>query len=115
MLDYKALSFWLQFIQAALTGGVFLYVWLTSRQKANTTAIKEMNESLRREINKVDDRLIQVEKDIEHAPSRADFDKMSSRINGISDSVNHVEGELKQINNTLRLINEHLLNQGSRK
>jgi tetrahydromethanopterin S-methyltransferase subunit G len=114
MLDYKALSFWLQAAQALLTGAVFLYVWVTSRQKANTTAIKEVHASLSEEINKVDDRLIQVEKDIEYAPSRADFDKMSSRINTISDSVNHVEGELKQMNNTLQMINDHLINQGSR-
>ncbi|MDP2548071.1 DUF2730 family protein [Oceanobacter sp. 4_MG-2023] len=109
-LDYKALGFWLQAIQALITGAVFLYVWLTNRQKANTSAIKELREELTRSINDMDDRVIRVEKDIEHLPTHSDMAGLHARVNDANDSIKSMSGELKQMNHTLQLINDHLLN-----
>src|SRR5690606_20995952 len=86
-LDYKALAFWLQFVQVAATGLVFLYVWITNRQKANSQAIKEMRDDISRELNELDDRLIRVEKDIEHLPTHDDMAKLHARINETGEAI----------------------------
>lgn len=98
-MNYQALQFWFSVANAAVTALIGLYVWLSSRQRAT-----------KRDIDAMDDRLIRIEKDVEHAPSRADFEKMNDRITQIGNSVTGVEGELRQINHSLQLINDHLLN-----
>ncbi|MFK4751461.1 DUF2730 family protein [Oceanobacter antarcticus] len=98
-INYQAMQFWFSVANAAITAAIALYVWLASRQRATKKDIDEM-----------DDRLIRIEKDVEHAPSRADFEKMNDRITQIGNSVTGVEGELRQINHSLQLINDHLLN-----
>lgn len=111
-LDYKALGFWLQFVQVVATGFVFLYVWITNRQKANTQAIKEMRDEIGRELNELDDRLICVEKDIEHLPTHDDMAKLHSRINETSEAIKHIAGQLNQIDRTTQMINQYLLDKG---
>jgi len=109
-IDYKALAFWLQALQAVITGLVFLYVWLTNRQKVNASAIETLRNDLTNQINDLDDRVIRVEKDIEHLPTHSDMAGLHTRVNEANDSIKSMSGELKQMNHTLQLINDHLLN-----
>jgi tetrahydromethanopterin S-methyltransferase subunit G len=102
-INYQALQFWFSVANAAVTGLIGLYVWLSSRQRAT-----------KRDIDAMDDRLIRIEKDVEHAPSRADIERLNDRISQIGNSVTGVEGELRQINRSLQLINDHLLNHGGK-
>lgn len=111
-LDYKALGFWLQFIQVAATGLVFLYVWITNRQKANTQAIEKLRDDIGSEINKLDDRLIRVEKDVEHLPTHEDMAKLHARINETGEAIKHISGQLNQIDRTTQMINQYLLDKG---
>lgn len=111
-LDYKALAFWLQLIQAVVTGLVFLYVWLTNRQKVNASAIETLRDDLSRQINDLDDRVIRVEKDVEHLPTHEDMAGLHTRVNEANDNIKEMRGQLSQMNHTLQLINDHLLNKG---
>lgn len=113
-IDYKALTFWFQLAQALITGLVFIYLWLTNRQKANTASIEKMRDAFNRDLNKLDDRMIRVEKDIEHLPTHDDMAKLHTRVNETAQRLTAVEGELKQINNTLHLMHKHLLSGGNR-
>lgn len=111
-IDYKALGFWLQALQALITGMVFVYVWLTNRQKANTAAIDEMRKVFNQELNGLDDRLIRVEKDIEHLPTHDDMAKLHTRINETSEALKHIDGKLEQIDRTTQMINQYLIDKG---
>tara|TARA_B100000287_G_C20639422_1_gene782923 strand:- start:175 stop:513 length:339 start_codon:yes stop_codon:yes gene_type:complete len=107
-IDYKALSFWLAFVQTAGTIMVFAYAWITNRQKVNASAIKAIND----DIKKIDKRLIQVESDVEHLPTHQDMAAIHNRINETAEGVNHINGQVTQINQQTQLIVQHLLNQG---
>lgn len=105
-IDYKAAAFWFQFLQALITVAVFLYVWVTNRHKANASSIDELST----ELNEMDDRLIRIEKDVQHMPTHEDMAKIHSRVNETAQRLTSMEGELKQINNTMQLMHKHLLN-----
>ncbi|MCY0966146.1 DUF2730 family protein [Parathalassolituus penaei] len=111
-LDYKALGFWLQLAQAVITGMVFVYVWLTSRQKANTAAIDKLREDLHGSINALDDRLIRVERDVDHLPTHDDMSKLHTRVNEANENIKEMRGTLGQLNHTLQLMHQHMLNGG---
>lgn len=110
--DYKALSFWLQVGQALITALVFVYVWITNRQKANTAAIETMRDEIGSELNDLDDRLIRVEKDVEHQPTHEDIAKLHTRINESSERLKHIDGKLEQIDRTTQMINQYLIDKG---
>lgn len=110
--DYKALSFWLQVGQAVITGLVFVYVWITNRQKANTAAIETMRDEIGNELNEIDDRLIRVEKDIEHLPTHEDMAKLHERVNEANENIKHISGQLTQIDYTMKMVNKYLLESG---
>ena len=109
-IDYKAAGFWFQLIQALITVAVFLYVWVTNRHKANASSIESMRTELSTELNEMDDRLIRVEKDVQHLPTHEDMARLHSRVNETAQRLTSMEGELKQINNTMQLMHKHLLN-----
>jgi hypothetical protein len=104
--DYKAAAFWFQVVQAILTAVVFLYVWLTNRHKVNSSSIADLS----KELNEIDVRLIRVEKDVQHMPTHEDMGAIHNRVNETAQRLTSMEGELKQINNTMQLMHKHLLN-----
>lgn len=113
-LDYKALGFWLQFIQVAATVLVFLYVWITNRQKVNSDAIEKMREQFSAEVNEIDDRLIRVEQDIKHLPTHEDVSDLRTSIGTTNQNLTELRGTINQINNTVSLMHSYLLNGGTR-
>ena len=111
-IDYKALGFWLQFAQIAFTASAVLYFWLTNRQKANTAAIEHMRKDFNQELNDMDDRLIRVEKDVEHMPTHEDMSKLHQRVNETKEVVDNIHGQLTQIDHTMKMVNQHLIQSG---
>lgn len=105
-IDYRAAGFWFQLGQALITAAVFLYVWVTNRHKANASSIDDLSTDL----GEMDDRLIRIEKDVEHMPTHRDMEKLYNRFNDTAQRLKEVEGQLKQINNTMQLMHKHLLN-----
>lgn len=111
-LDYKALGFWLQLGQAFLTLALFVYAWVTTRQKANTASIDKMKTDFSRDLNNIDDRLIRVERDLEHLPKHKDMAALHKRVNETNESVKNMSGQLTQIDHTMKLINRFLIEKG---
>lgn len=111
-LNYNALGFWLQFIQAAATVLVFLYVWITNRQKVNSAAIEKIREDFHNEVDEIDDRLIRVEQDVKHLPTHDDMAKLHARINETGEAIKHIAGQVNQIDRTTQMINQYLIDKG---
>lgn len=115
-MDYKALTFWYQVAQGLITLAMFIYVVLTNKQKANASAIETLRkeiaeelEDLGKEIEDVATRSTRIETNLSHMPGHSDMGDIHNRVNETAQRLTSVEGELKQMNNTLLLINSHLI------
>lgn len=111
-LDYKALPFWWTVGQSVFLAGLYLYTWLSNRQKANTTAIERLRDALTEDLNDLDDRVIRIETIIQHLPTHEDVGRLHTRINETNESLKHIDGKLTQIDHTTKMINEYLLDRG---
>jgi len=108
--DYKALTFYLHVFEFICIGVVGVYTWLVNRHKANADAIGDLGKALRTEMNELDDRVIRVEKSIEHLPTHKDIEQLNRRIDDVAQEVRKLEGTLVQVNNSVQMIHQHLLN-----
>ena len=105
--DFKALSF---FLSVANTLGIFftvIYAHVMNRQKANADSIEVM----RKDYNALVTRVAESEKSIEHMPNHEDIAKLNRRVSEVAQGVTKMEGSVAQINNSLQLIHQHLLNK----
>ncbi len=98
--DYNALAFWWHVLLTFCTMMVGIYAWLKARQTATQDSI-----------NQVDTRVVRLEARADHSPSKSDMDDLHHRITDQGEVMRRLEGELHQMNRTLQLINEHLLNK----
>lgn len=112
--NYFALDFWWSLIQGLATGATALWVWITARQKANTESIEKLRDGVNDRVSELDNRLIRVEKDVQHMPTHTDISKVHERINETNENVKDMQGNLRQISHTVGLIHEYLLNGGKR-
>ncbi len=115
-----------QILQAVLTLGVMVYVWVTRRSQVNSSRIdqleKDINHKIDTALKDIDEhldnhseRLVRAEETIKRMPSTKENGKVHKRIDDLSEGFNHLSGEFKQVNNTLRLIHQYLLDQGGKK
>lgn len=96
----------LQIVQILVTAAVTLYAWRISRDRAQRAELDAMDT----EIGAVRDRVQSIEADLRHIPSHDDLAGIHEKINGVARGLEGMRGELVQMNRTLGLINEHLLN-----
>ena len=115
-MDYSAAKFWFDVAQFVLTGLIGIYVWNSNRQRATKTAIDRVESQAKEDISMLDDRLdehndrlVSLERDMKHLPNIKDIGGVHHRVDQVAQAVKGVEGEMKQINNTMQLINQHLL------
>lgn len=109
-LDYKAMSFWLSFANSLGLMAMFAYATMTNRQKINTKAISELQGLVRTEVNELDDRVIRMEKTIEHLPTHTDVAQINRRVDDCAQELRKLEGTTTQINASVQMIHQHLLN-----
>ncbi|ASP37865.1 hypothetical protein CHH28_03880 [Bacterioplanes sanyensis] len=110
-LDYRALKFWFDIAQLAVLALFATYTWMLSRYKANESSIVKTKEQLTLSMQKIDERVAHLEAELAHAPSHEDMTVLHSRINEAAQKLTSVQGELKQMNNTMQLMHQHLLNK----
>ena len=110
-MDFLAggdLEFWWDIIQTAGIGLAAAYAFIINRTKANQDAINHLAE-------RQDDleKQMQITKtEIKHMPGRDDIERLHGRIDQVAEGVKHMEGQLKQINQTLIIIQQHLVQSG---
>lgn len=110
-MDYDAARFWWE---VGMTLGLvanFAYQVIVARSKANRDAIVRVDGR----VSIIEHRLAQLETDVRHLPDHEDLSAIHEKVNVVAGTMGEVRGELAAINRTLSLINEHLLNHGSRR
>ena len=110
-LDYRALKFWFDIVQVVIILAFAVYTWMLSRYKANESSIVSVREQLYLRLKKIDERVALLESDLAHAPSHEDMAALHSQINDAAQKLTSVQGELKQMNSTMQLMHQHLLNK----
>lgn len=111
-IDYKALAFWIQ--AAQFFGTIIGFIWLiiSNKQKANASAIEAVDHKVEKETKTLDSRLTKIETKLQHMPGHDDLGEIHTRVNEAAQRLTSMEGELKQMNNTMQLMHRHLLNGG---
>ncbi len=116
MIDYTAAEFWFRFIEVLWAGAVTVYVWHSNRQRATKEAIDRVEQKHDADVKRVEiqaqeysDRILQMEQQIMHLPNNDKLGQVHYRIDQLGQGVKGMEGELKQINHTLHLIQSFLL------
>lgn len=102
------LEFWWDIIQTAGIGLFAVWAWIVNRTKANQAAITDLAERQ----DSLEKRLEVTRTEIKHRPGQSDIERLHGRIDQLAESVRHMEGQLKQITQTLVIIQQHLVQQG---
>jgi len=100
-VDYSSWQFWLDVAQIIALLVMAVYTHLANRSKANKGTIELLS-----------DRVGKLEADVSHLPDHNDIGALHDKVNGVSNTVSTINGQLVAINHTLSLINEHLINGG---
>ena len=124
----EVLDGWIVAIAGCMSLGSVVYSWLTWRARENAGAISELDEShedIEQRIGRIETAQAAFAAKIERRQSELENSILKQlskevgdvhrRVDSISDAVSRVEGEVKQIGQVVKLINQHLLRQGGGK
>lgn len=104
-INYSSANFWLDTAQVIGTIVVAIYVWLANRRMANQAEIDKLCELVRL----TEDRLLALESVKTYLPSNQEIGEIHNRVDQVGQGLKNMEGQLTQINNTMQLIQRHLL------
>ena len=110
-MDFLAagdLEFWWDIVQTAGIGLFAVWAWIVNRTKANQDAITQLAERQ----DELEKQLEVTRTEFKHIPDWGDVERLHSRIDQVAKSVQHMEGQLKQITKTLVIIQQHLVQSG---
>lgn len=106
------LAFGFQAINALATVGIWLYVRYGDRNKEVDGRFEQMKDDLDNHRHEENRRLAAMEVSIARAPTHQDLSMLHEKMNGTSAVVNQMAGEVKGINENLRLILNRIAEKG---
>lgn len=106
-LDYGAARFWMDALQVLGLIALFIYQHLTSKSKANASAI----DAVRDDYGNLKDRIVSIEGRLKHAPTHQDISKVYDRLNDVAEDLSGVSGQMRAVTHQLSMVNQYLLNQ----
>lgn len=116
-VDYGAARFWMDFLQVAGLIGLGVYQHMTSKSKANTTAINVVREDLEGQHRQLEERVARGERrqdvfesKLDGAPTHQDLSKVYGRLNDVAEDLSGVSGQMRALSHQLSMVNNYLLN-----
>lgn len=117
-IDYNAGRFWFDLVKVAWAIGVSIYVYQSNRQRATKDAINRVEQKHDADVKRLEDRLqeygnrvLKLEQQVMHLPNHEKIGQVHYRIDQLGQGVKGMEGEMKQMNHTLAIIQEYLLKE----
>lgn len=103
------LKSWAYLTTVVISIGALIYSWLTSRSKANSSAIGEF----RSQLDGHGDRLLRLESATEALPElRREIGQVHVRVDDVATTTAKIDGQLSGINRNMDIITKHLLADG---
>ncbi|RMG56318.1 MAG: hypothetical protein D6717_06785 [Gammaproteobacteria bacterium] len=118
-MDYGQWKFWFDVAQTLFMFLMGVYAWQANKHRATKAAIDRVEQRVMEVLDSVDgrldehrDRLTSVEREIAHVPGSRELGEIHYRVDQVGQGVKGLEGEVKQINNTVQMIQQYLLESG---
>lgn len=115
--DYDAAKFWMGFLQLAGLVALGAYTHMTSKSKANSSAINTVRENLENDLEQLEDRVKRCERRQDlleghqsGAPTHGDLSKMYERLNDVAQDLSGLSGQISALSRQLSMVNTYLLN-----
>lgn len=116
-VDYGAARFWMDFLQVAGLIGLGVYQHMTSKSKANASAINVVREDLEDHHRQLEERVARSERrqdvfesKLDGAPTHQDLSRVYGRLNDVAEDLSGVSGQMRALSHQLSMVNNYLLN-----
>lgn len=86
---------------------IAVYTWISNRDKVSREAINALTVT----VNDIDTRVATVEESIAHVPRQSELNGLHARITKLSDAQSGVSARVDEMNRTLSLIHQYLMNR----
>lgn len=117
MFDYEAARFWMGFLQLAGLVALGIYTHMTSKSKANSSAISTVKSEMETDLSHLEERVVRVERRqdvfesrMDNAPTHHDLSKVYDRLNDVAEDLSNVGGHMRALSHQLSMVNQYLLN-----
>jgi len=107
--NLEAWKFAFQVLQFLLTGGVGVYVYMTTKDTVTNTRITKLEEDMDQKTDKQNERIARLEESMRAVPTHKDLGQIHEKINAVSVCVNRLEGKFSETSKVLNLIHETLM------
>jgi len=116
-VDYGAARFWMDFLQVAGLIGLGVYQHMTSKSKANASAINTVREDMDEQHRHLEERVARSERrqdvfesKLDGAPTHQDLSRVYGRLNDVAEDLSGVSGQMRALSHQLSMVNNYLLN-----
>jgi hypothetical protein len=121
--NYTALNFWFHVLSWVLAGASLLYARHASRNKKTDERLTKIEQALsgincpahEARTEMVEKSVIELRAELAHLPTQKQFGQLNASISDLNGSLQKTAGRLEGINRAVDLINEFLINQGSKR
>jgi len=98
------IKFFWQVGNTLITALIGVYLYLTNRHRVTNERISALENDMDGRLDTHSDRIAEIEGRIAAMPTHNDLAKLYDKLNRVAESSSRMEGELKGINDTLRLL-----------
>lgn len=105
-------KFWFQVAQTLITAAIGFYVYLTNRHRVTNERISSLERQMDGRLDQHAERMAHLETSIAAAPTHKDLEKVHEKLNRVAEDTSRMSGELKGVNDTLRLILARITDRG---
>jgi septal ring factor EnvC (AmiA/AmiB activator) len=107
VVDWSAARLFWDVSQTAIMAVIGIYVWWTSRTRATTQAIKQVDDR----VTRVDQHVRKLEQTLEHRPGYSDLDTLRAEIAQTNRSLAEVSAQLQGTTALLHRLHDYLLQE----
>ena len=105
-------KFWFQVANTVITALIGAYVYLTNRHRVTNERITVLEREVDARLDNHTERLATMESRLASAPTHQDLEKVHEKLNRVAEDTSRMSGELKGVNDTLRLILARITDRG---
>lgn len=112
MMDLEVVKFIFTVIQTLAMAWVTFYVYISNKDKVTNARISKLETDIDTRMDGQSERIARLEEQVKGGPTHDDLGKLYEKLNRVAESNSRVEGELKAVADTLRMILNKIAEKG---